>query len=54
MAARQRTHQEIIDLLGRAVGQAQLAEGYHVAAGDPVRWRDRQRTRPRGTPRRCR
>ena len=35
MAARTRTHQEIIDLLGRAVRQAQLAEFYHAAAADP-------------------
>ena len=34
MSARERTHQEIIDLLGRAVGQARLAEGYHAAAAD--------------------
>jgi hypothetical protein len=37
MAARQRTHQEIIDLLGRAVGQAQHAEAYHAAAADAGR-----------------
>jgi hypothetical protein len=35
MAARQRTHQEIIDLLGRAVGHASQAETYHAAARDP-------------------
>lgn len=35
MAARGRTHQEIIDLLGRAAGQAKLAESYHAVAANP-------------------
>src|SRR2546430_388089 len=35
MAPRQRTRQEIIDLLGRAEVQAQHAEAYHAAAADP-------------------
>jgi hypothetical protein len=34
MAARGRTHQEIIDLLGRAAAEAKLAESYHAAAAD--------------------
>lgn len=35
MAARERTHQEIINLLGRAVAQAEQAEACHAAAADP-------------------
>ena len=35
MAAQGRTHQEIIDLLGRAAAHAKLAESYHAAAADP-------------------
>jgi hypothetical protein len=35
MAPRTRTRQEIIDLLGRAVWEAERAEVYHEAAADP-------------------
>lgn len=35
MGPRQRTRQEIIDLLGRAAEEADHAEMYHQAAGDP-------------------
>jgi hypothetical protein len=35
VAVAERTRQEIIDLLGRAAVQAQHAEAYHDAAGDP-------------------
>jgi hypothetical protein len=36
MGPRQRTRQEIIDLLGRAAGAAKRAEMYHEAARDPA------------------
>jgi hypothetical protein len=42
MGPRQRTRQEIIDLLGRAAGEAKRAEMYHEAARDPAALKGRE------------